>query len=146
MHHRFFAHIDLRRLGPLVVHGKRIAAIQFLFAVAGAASIACAEETNPAADALSPDVWRQGTSNYRSAHAHRGQAGAIRSRAVGIMDAAGVGVGIELGSGTVTPIDGNVSQFEQVKRIADSYYPGRFLCYMLLDYKGWDEPEWSQRG
>ncbi len=128
-----------RSLGPLVVHGKRIAAILFLFAVAIAASTASAQETNPAADALSPDVWRK---EHRIIDLHMHIEGRPErfDRAVGIMDAAGVGVGIELGSGTVTPIDGNASQFEEVKRIADSYYPGRFLCYMLLDYKGWDDP------
>ncbi len=68
------------------------------------------------------------------------------ARAVGILDAAGVGVGVNLSGGTVTPgKDGAPSEFEQNKRLADSLYPGRFVHYMNLDYSGWDEPDFSER-
>ena len=52
------------------------------------------------------------------------------ARAVKIMDAAGVGIGVNLTAGTVTPgADGSPSEFEQNKGIADKLYPGRF-CNM----------------
>ena len=37
------------------------------------------------------------------------------------------------------------SEFERNKALADRLYPGRFLHYMNLDYKGWDEPDFSER-
>jgi predicted TIM-barrel fold metal-dependent hydrolase len=144
MHHRYIVRKDRRPPGR---HGRLVNflfAILLLSAAANAFSTAFARETNPASDALSPDVWRK---EHRVVDLHMHVEGRPErfERALRIMDAAGVGVGIELGSGTLTPIDGNVSQFEQVKRIADSNHPGRFLCYMLLDYKDWDDAEWSQR-
>ncbi len=144
MHHRYCARLDRSSIGLLGAPTEWLYSILFLFAISNASSTACARETNPAADALSPDVWRK---EHRIVDLHMHIEGKPErfERAVRIMNAAGVGVGIELGSGTVTPIDDEVSQFEQVKRIADSNHPGRFLCYMLLDYKGWDEPDWSQR-
>lgn len=67
-------------------------------------------------------------------------------RAVRIMDAAGIGVGVNLmGGGTVTPQDDGKSGFERVKAMADERHPGRFVHYMILDYGGWDAPDWSTR-
>jgi len=68
------------------------------------------------------------------------------TRAVKIMDAAGVGIGVNLSGGTVTPgTNGAPSAFERNKKLADTLFPGRFLHYFNLDYKGWDEPDFPQR-
>jgi predicted TIM-barrel fold metal-dependent hydrolase len=68
------------------------------------------------------------------------------TRAVKIMDAAGLGIGVNLSGGTVTVgTNGGPSEFERNKRLADSLFPGRFLHYFNLDYKGWDKPDFSER-
>ena len=68
------------------------------------------------------------------------------ARAVKIMDAAGVGVGVNLTPGTVTPgPNGAPSEFEQNKKLADTLYAGRFVQYMNLDYTDWDLPDFSAR-
>jgi predicted TIM-barrel fold metal-dependent hydrolase len=67
------------------------------------------------------------------------------ARAVKIMDAAGVGLGVNLTAGTVTPAKGGPSEFEQNKTLADTLHPGRFLHYVNLDYSEWDRPEFSER-
>ncbi|MCL5097831.1 MAG: amidohydrolase family protein [Candidatus Omnitrophica bacterium] len=67
------------------------------------------------------------------------------ARAVKIMDAAGVGLEVNLSGGTVTrPKDGGPSEFERNKQLADTLYPGRFLLYMNLDYDDWDDPDFSR--
>lgn len=103
-----------------------------------------AAAADPAAEALSPDLWRS-EKRIVDMHMHIEGKPERFERAVRIMDMAGVGIGIELGSGTVTHKPEEVSQFEKVKRIADTRFPGRFLHYMLLDYTGWDQPDWSER-
>lgn len=66
------------------------------------------------------------------------------ARAVKILDAAGVGLAVNLSGGTVTPgKDGAPSEFEQNKRLADALYPGRFLQYAYLDYANWDAPDFA---
>ena len=66
------------------------------------------------------------------------------ARAVKIMDAAGVGIGVNLTAGTVTPgQNGALSEFEQNKKLADTLYPGRFLHYVNLDYRDWDAADFS---
>jgi len=68
------------------------------------------------------------------------------ARAVKILDAAGVGLGVNLSGGTVTQFaEGGPNQFERSKAITDSLYPGRFVHYMNLDYKDWDQPDFSER-
>ncbi|MFI5380336.1 MAG: amidohydrolase family protein [Tepidisphaerales bacterium] len=68
------------------------------------------------------------------------------ARAVKIMDAVGLGTAVNLGTGTVTRGDnGEASPFEAGKRLTDQLYPGRFLHYMILDYRGWDKPEFSEQ-
>lgn len=67
-------------------------------------------------------------------------------RAVKIMDAAGLGLGVNLSGGTVTPgTNGAPCAFAQHKALADRVAPGRFLLYFNLDYKGWDDADWSAR-
>jgi predicted TIM-barrel fold metal-dependent hydrolase len=67
------------------------------------------------------------------------------SRAISIMDRAGIGVGVNLSGGTVTSKAGATSQFEKVKRLADQAHPGRFIHAMNLDYAGWDDADFSER-
>jgi len=67
-------------------------------------------------------------------------------RALRIMDAAGVGIGVNLSGGTVTKgPDGGPSEFEQNRALVERLAPGRFLLYFNLDFKGWDDPGWSAR-
>src|ERR1043165_8881973 len=64
------------------------------------------------------------------------------TRAVKIMDAAGLGIAVNLSGGTVTiGTNGGPSEFERNKRLVDSLFPGRYLHYFNLDYKGWDKPD-----
>ncbi len=65
--------------------------------------------------------------------------------AVRIMDASGIGVGVNLGSGVVTHKPDRPSSFEVTKRFADEKFPGRFLHYMVLDYADWDLPDFADR-
>jgi predicted TIM-barrel fold metal-dependent hydrolase len=68
------------------------------------------------------------------------------TRCVKIMDAAGLGLGVNLSGGTVTRGTNNApSEFERNKALADVLFPGRFLHYFNLDYKGWDAPDFSER-
>lgn len=67
------------------------------------------------------------------------------TRAVAIMDRAGIGVGVNLSGGSVTTKDGTPSAFEKNKKLADQLFPGRFVHYMNLDYTGWDEPDFAER-
>lgn len=67
------------------------------------------------------------------------------ARAVRILDRAGIGVCVNLSGGYVTADQGQLSEFERNRQLADRLYPGRFLLYFSLDYRGWDDPEWSQR-
>jgi len=68
------------------------------------------------------------------------------ARAVKIMDSVGIGMVINLGTGTVTGgPNGAPSDFQRNKALADKLYTGRILHYMLIDYRGWDDPDWSAR-
>src|SRR5213594_1395839 len=79
-------------------------------------------------------------------HMHIGFTTQHLARAVKIMDAAGVGLGVNLISGTVTKTNATAqSEFERNKAISDQIAPGRFLLYFNLDYKGWDKPDFSER-
>lgn len=67
-------------------------------------------------------------------------------RALGIMNQAGIGIGVNLSGGTVTRgTNGGPSEFERNKAIADKVGPGRFLLYFNLDYAAWDKPDWPDR-
>ncbi|MEY2410152.1 MAG: hypothetical protein QOF48_2822 [Verrucomicrobiota bacterium] len=67
-------------------------------------------------------------------------------RAIKIMDVAGIGIGVNLSGGTVTPgTNGGPSEFERNRQLAESRGPGRFLLYFNLDYKGWDKPDFAGR-
>jgi len=98
------------------------------------------------------DAVRQQAAQWRAEHRtidlhhHINYTTQHLTRAVKIMDAAGLGIGVNLSGGTVTTgTNGGPSEFERNKRLADSLFPGRFLHYFNLDYKGWDKPEFSER-
>ena len=99
---------------------------------------------SPRAAALSPDVWRQ-ERRIIDLHQHIETAPERFDRAIGILDRAGVGTGVLLGAGTVTHKPGEKSALERARELADTRYPGRFVPYMILDYSGWDAPDWSDR-
>jgi predicted TIM-barrel fold metal-dependent hydrolase len=68
------------------------------------------------------------------------------TRAVKIMDAVGLGIGVNLTAGTVTPgKNGGPSEFERVKHLADTLFPGRFIQYVNLDYSGWDKLDFAEK-
>ncbi len=100
--------------------------------------------SNPLAEALSPDVWRQ-ERRLVDLHQHVESKPERIARAVSILDRVRVGVGVNLGSGTVTAKAGQLSALEEAKRLTDQSAPERFIHHMLLDYADWDEANWSER-
>jgi len=79
-------------------------------------------------------------------HQHMDYTPALLARAIRVLDASGVGLGIDLTPGTVTPgPNGEPGEFEAHKKMEDSLFPGRFLQYMNLDYKNWDQPDFPQQ-
>lgn len=107
---------------------------------------ASASETRDAAAKTtdSPERWHR-EQRIIDLHMHVDGKEECFARAVRIMDAAGIGIGVNLSGGTVTPGAGGKSQFEQVKEMADRLHPGRFIHYLNLDYGGWNEPEFAER-
>lgn len=103
-----------------------------------------APNEGPLTEALSPGIWRQ-ERRIIDLHQHIENMPQRFDRAISIMNPSGVGIGIVLGAGTVTPRPNAKSDFERLKELADSRYPGRFACYMLLDYSGWDDSDWSAK-
>ena len=100
--------------------------------------------TTLSAAATEPETWR---SEHRiiDLHMHIDGTEERLARAVRIMDAAGLGIGVNLSGGTVTHAPGEMSEFERVKAMADRLHPGRFVHYMNLDYAGWNEPDFAER-
>ncbi len=99
-----------------------------------------------------PAVTRELAQSWRSEHRtidmhqHLDFSTQHLARAIKIMDAAGIGMAVNLGTGTVTPgPNGAPSEFERNKALADALYPGRILHYMTLDYSGWDQPDFSEK-
>jgi predicted TIM-barrel fold metal-dependent hydrolase len=107
-------------------------------------AVSAQERSQPLIDAFSPAVWRT-ERRIVDLHQHIELRPERFDRAIGIMDRSGVGLGILLGAGTVTHKEGEPSEFEKVRDLANEKYPGRFVPYMLLDYKGWDDADWSDR-
>ena len=98
--------------------------------------------SGPVEAALSPDVWRR-ERRIIDLHQHIETAAERYQRAIGILDRSGVGIGVVLGAGTVTSKDGQPSEFQKARELSESISPGRFLHHMILDYDGWDNPDWS---
>lgn len=92
----------------------------------------------------SPEAWRR-ERRIIDLHMHIDAKEDRYARAVRIMDAAGIGVGVNLSGGTVTRGDNGKSAFETSKEMADRLYPSRFVHYMNLDYAGWNEPDFAER-
>jgi hypothetical protein len=79
-------------------------------------------------------------------HQHMEYAPELLARAIRVMDDSGVGLGIDLTPGTVTPgVNGALSEFESNKKMEDTLFPGRWLQYMNLDFKNWDQPDFDQQ-
>src|SRR4051812_44478456 len=98
-----------------------------------------------AAAADTPQQWRA-DKRLIDMHEHIEYATQRLARAVGIMDTVGIGLEVNLSGGTVTRRARDApSEFERNKALANRLYPGRFLHYFNLDYKGWDEPDFSER-
>src|SRR2546422_1278341 len=98
-----------------------------------------------APDSKLPDQWRQ-EHRFIDLHQHINYTTQHLARAIKIMEAVGLGIGVNLSGGTTTQsTNGGLSDFERNKALADRLYPGRFLHYMNLDYKGWDQPDFSDR-
>jgi predicted TIM-barrel fold metal-dependent hydrolase len=92
----------------------------------------------------SPEEWRR-QKRLIDLHQHISCTTQHLARAVKIMDAVGLGLGVNLSGGTTTRGTNGTSEFERNKALADHLHPGRFLHYMNLDYKGWDQPDFSER-
>jgi predicted TIM-barrel fold metal-dependent hydrolase len=101
------------------------------------------DDEDPAAVARLADGWRA-SHRIIDLHTHVDATPEHLAEAVRIFDEAGVGVAVNLSGGTVTRPDGQASEFERTKELADTRFPGRFVEYMNLDYSGWDEPDFAQ--
>ena len=111
----------------------------------GHAVSAATEPDSPAETRREAAAWRT-AHRLIDLHQHIAMSPGHLARAVRIMDRAGIGIAVNLGSGTVTrPAEGGTSEFERNKALTDRLYPGRFLHYLTLDYAGWDEADWSTR-
>ncbi len=103
------------------------------------------ESDSPATPNNDAHTWRD-LHRLIDLHQHINLTPEHLQRAVRIMDRAGIGLTVNLGTGTVTRgADGAPSTFERGKALTDRLYPGRFLHYMILDYSGWDDTDWSER-
>lgn len=127
----------------LISQRHHLALLATLYLAVGAATCH-AGETDPRADAFSPEVWRR-ERRLIDMHMHIEGRPERFERAIKIMDASGIGVGVELGSGTVTAEKEGESDFEKLQLVANEVCPGRFVNYMILDYGGWSDPDWSER-
>lgn len=110
-----------------------------LFTVQGAA------QEDQAAVQKMADQWR---AEHRiiDMHQHIDFTPEHLARAIKIMDAAGVGTIVNLGTGTATRgPKGEPSELERNMQLAEKLHPGRFLHYMILDYRGWNKEDFSQQ-
>lgn len=90
-------------------------------------------------------VWR---AEHRIIDLHQHIDGTTQhlARAIKIMDAVGIGLSVNLSGGAVTRgSDGAPSEFERLKQLTDTLYPGRFLIYMNLDFRNWDQPDFPDQ-
>jgi predicted TIM-barrel fold metal-dependent hydrolase len=97
------------------------------------------------AGAVSGSAWR---AEHRivDLHQHLDYTPELLGRAIRVMDASGVGLGVDITPGTVTPgPNGEPSEFEQHKKLEDTLFPGRWVQYMNLDYKNWDQPDFAEQ-
>lgn len=106
-------------------------------------SLRAAAEDSVSAVRREADSWR---AEHRiiDLHQHIDCSTQHLARAIKILDAAGVGLAVNLSGGYVTRKDGEVSEFERNKALADRLFPGRFIHYMNLDYSQWDQPDFAE--
>jgi hypothetical protein len=97
-----------------------------------------------AATRRAAELWRK-ERRLIDLHLHVNSTTQHLSRAVKILGAAGIGLGVNLSGGTVTRKSEGLSEFERNKTLADRLFPGRFLYYMNLDYSGWDKPDFAEQ-
>jgi predicted TIM-barrel fold metal-dependent hydrolase len=91
-----------------------------------------------------PEEWRK-EHRFIDLHQHIDCTPEHLARAIKIMDAAGIGIGVNLTAGVVTKGPDGISEFERNKKAADQLYPGRFVSYVNLDYAKWDEPDFAEQ-
>ena len=118
----------------------RCLSLMFLWALASSSWLHSAETPPP----WPGDAWR-GEHRIIDLHLHVNRTEEHVLRAVRIMDRVGVGVGVNLSGGTVTPKAQGPSDFERTKSLCDRLAPGRFVQYFNLDYTGWDAPDFQER-
>ena len=128
---------------PMIIRLHIYSAALFFCALSGSVHLQGAE-TDPRAEALLPEVWRR-ERRLIDMHMHVEGLPERFERAIKIMDASGIGTGVELGSGTVTHTGKGDSEFKKVQQVARDVASGRFVNYMILDYSGWDDADWSDR-
>jgi predicted TIM-barrel fold metal-dependent hydrolase len=90
------------------------------------------------------DSWRS-AHRLIDMHLHIDPTPDHMAQAVRVMDAVGIGVGVNLSGGTVTREHDGSSAFERTKKFADERFPGRFLEYMNLDYDDWESPDFAAK-
>ena len=113
-----------------------------LLSIAAATIVATNSQTH-AAETFAPVLWR---ADHRTIdlHVHLGTRDANVQRAVGIMDRAGIGIGVNLSGGYLTHSPGKESSFQRNQARADRLAPGRFVHYFNLDYTRWNEPDFTE--
>jgi len=107
-------------------------------------ALAVVPATLPCQGSNTPKDWRR-AHRLIDLHMHIAVQKPFLDRAVRIMDAAGIGVGVNLSGGTVTSKGDTPSRFERDLALAKNLYPDRFVHYMNLDYSGWDDADFSAR-
>lgn len=125
------------------VFGKALTLLACHFCLS-AITFAQDASSHPLKAALSPQTWRQ-EKRIIDLHQHIGNNPEHFQRAIRILDQSGVGTGVMLGAGTVTHAEGQKSDFENARDLAIGLFPGRFMQHMLLDYRGWDQDDWSEK-
>jgi len=126
------------RARRLLSIGMLLGAFSFLLGAARAAD-------DVAAVLRQADQWRA-EHRFIDLHQHMDYTPALLARAIRVMDASGIGLGIDLTPGTVTPApDGGPGEFERNKKMEDTLFPGRWVQYMNLDFKNWDQPDFPQQ-
>jgi len=100
---------------------------------------------NVAAVVRQADQWRAEL-RLIDLHEHMDYTPELLARAMRVRDAAGVGLAVDLTPGTVTPgTNDGPSEFESHKKMEDKLFPGRWMQYMNLDFKNWDQPDFAQQ-
>lgn len=116
-------------------------ALLVLFLGAGA-GLAAPDETEAQRQA---NEWRA-ERRIIDMHQHLQYTPALLDQAIRVMDRSGIGIGVDLTPGTVTPgPNGEPSEFERNRQIETERHPGRWIQYMNLDYKNWDQPDFARQ-